>query len=97
MKLFLSSTDTGILQSGQAFLKTMFQRDASIIVNWSEGETTGMGLTMNFLAKLLDANVSESAGLYLGELIIKIIQKVNHVLLFGYIVTLAYLHFKFDL
>ncbi|TPX42783.1 hypothetical protein SeMB42_g04991 [Synchytrium endobioticum] len=78
MQLLLNTTDIALLQNGQGLLKSILQRDASVITSWSNGAgVTGITLVMAFLGKVLDIEASESAGLFLGELIIKIIQKAG--------------------
>ncbi|TPX35286.1 hypothetical protein SmJEL517_g02299 [Synchytrium microbalum] len=77
MGLFLHSEDTAILQNAAGFLRSLLQRDMSVIIDWSSPDANGLQLAMSFLAKLLNPNASESAGLFLGDLIIKFIQKAG--------------------
>ncbi|KAJ3091242.1 Importin 9 [Quaeritorhiza haematococci] len=78
--LLLATDNHNILQSGQECLKAMVQKDFAGIAQWSDGTQNGLQYTMQFLAKLLHPSQSESAAVFVGDLIVKLIQKGGNVL-----------------
>lgn len=78
IKMLLVVDDQGILQNGQDAIKELVQRDISGLARWSDGAKPGLDYIISFIAKLLHPEQSESAGIFVGDLIIKLIQKVKH-------------------
>ncbi|KAG0316561.1 hypothetical protein BGZ99_006830 [Dissophora globulifera] len=80
MSVLLNSDDGDILQSGQEFLKIAIQKDVQQIAEWNDAESgkNGFDLLIQFVAKLLDPAQTESAALFVGDLISKLIKKGGH-------------------
>ncbi|KAG0294306.1 hypothetical protein BGZ98_001817 [Dissophora globulifera] len=80
MSVLLNSDDGDILQSGQEFLKIAIQKDVQQIAEWNDAESgkNGLDLLIQFVAKLLDPAQTESAALFVGDLISKLIKKGGH-------------------
>ncbi|KAI9482289.1 hypothetical protein LPJ78_002361 [Coemansia sp. RSA 989] len=76
MRVLASSNDSEVLQSGQACLKYFVQKDAERIAKWhDENGQSGLAHIVQFVALLLSPNASESAALFVGDLVAKIVQK----------------------
>lgn len=85
MHLLLTTDDHSILQNGQDCVKFLVMKDVKSIAGMSiplpeGGSKTGLDLVIQFVAKLLHPNQSESASLFVGELITKLITKGGDVL-----------------
>ncbi|KAG0235968.1 hypothetical protein BGW42_004423 [Actinomortierella wolfii] len=77
MAVLLTTDDRDILQSGQELLTIAIQKDVAQIANWRDVSSgkTGLDLIIQFIAKLLDPSQTESAALFVGDLIAKLIKK----------------------
>ncbi|KAG0311531.1 hypothetical protein BGZ99_010110, partial [Dissophora globulifera] len=77
MSVLLTTDDRDILQSGQECLTIVVQKDVQQIAEWRDAASgkTGLELIIQFIAKLLDPSQTESAALFVGELISKLIKK----------------------
>ncbi|KAG0255861.1 hypothetical protein DFQ27_006018 [Actinomortierella ambigua] len=77
MSVLLTTDDRDILQSGQELLTIAVQKDVAQIANWRDASSgkSGLDLTIQFIAKLLDPSQTESAALFVGDLIAKLIKK----------------------
>ena len=58
-------------------MKHLVKRDMPGIMNWNDGNVSGLDLLMKFIAKLLHESCSESASLYVGDLLIEIARKAG--------------------
>ncbi|KAI9144991.1 armadillo-type protein [Paraphysoderma sedebokerense] len=77
IKLLLHTTDHSILQNGEECLKLFVQRDFQSMASWKDS-ASGKGsieLIIEFLARMLDPGQSESASLFVGQLIVQLILK----------------------
>ncbi|KAG9295192.1 hypothetical protein G9A89_006173 [Geosiphon pyriformis] len=78
MHLLLMTEDRDILQSGQDCLKFFVQKDCAQLARWNDGSgKTGLDYIIQFIGKLLQPSESESAALFLGDLIVKLIHKAG--------------------
>ncbi|KAI8930316.1 armadillo-type protein [Entophlyctis helioformis] len=68
--------DSALLQNSEEVLKQLVRRDFAGVAAWNDGTHSGLEYTIQFVAKLLDPSQSESAAMYIGDLITKLIQKV---------------------
>ncbi|KAL2916357.1 hypothetical protein HK105_204113 [Polyrhizophydium stewartii] len=75
--LVLVAGDSALLQNGGEVIKLLVQRDFAGLSAWTDGTTSGIEYTMRFIAKLLDPAQSESAAVFVGELVTKLIQKAR--------------------
>ncbi|KAG0046042.1 hypothetical protein BGZ83_008754 [Gryganskiella cystojenkinii] len=77
MSVLMTLEDRDILQSGQECLKVFIQKDLQQVVDWREPSSgkSGLELLLQFIARLLDPTQSESAALFVGDLISKLIKK----------------------
>ncbi|KAJ1945329.1 hypothetical protein EC988_005779, partial [Linderina pennispora] len=76
MQVLASSVDSEVLQSGQACLKYLVQKDADRIAQWQDGSgVSGVALIVRLVARLLAPDASESAALFVGDLVTKLVQK----------------------
>ncbi|KAF8937564.1 armadillo-type protein [Dissophora ornata] len=77
MSLLLTTDDKEILQNGQELLRIAIQKDVHQVTEWRDAESgkTGLDLLIQFIAKLLDPSRTESAALFVGDLISKLIKK----------------------
>ncbi|KAK3819975.1 MAG: armadillo-type protein [Benniella sp.] len=77
MSVLLTTDDRDILQSGQECLTIVVQKDIQQVAEWRDptGGKNGMELIIQFIAKLLDPSQTESAALFVGDLISKLIKK----------------------
>ncbi|CAG8449022.1 6245_t:CDS:10 [Ambispora gerdemannii] len=82
MHLLLTTENRDILQSGEECLKFFVMKDCMKLAQWNDGTgKTGLDYIIELIAKLLQPSESESAALFLGELIIKLIQKAGDLIL----------------
>ncbi|KAJ1800059.1 hypothetical protein LPJ59_001380 [Coemansia sp. RSA 2399] len=78
MHVLSTSSDSEVLQSGQACLKYFVQKDAKRISEWHDSNrVTGLEHIIRFVAVLLSPDSSESAALFVGDLVVKIVQKCS--------------------
>ncbi|KAJ1663730.1 hypothetical protein IW140_004664 [Coemansia sp. RSA 1813] len=78
MHVLSTSNDNEVLQSGQACLKYFVQKDAERISKWHDSHgVSGLEHIIRFVAVLLSPDSSESAALFVGDLVVKIVQKCN--------------------
>ncbi|KAJ2557242.1 hypothetical protein EV175_001461, partial [Coemansia sp. RSA 1933] len=78
MHVLSTSNDSEVLQSGQACLKYFVQKDAERISKWHDSNgVTGLEHIIRFVAVLLSPDSSESAALFVGDLVVKIVQKCS--------------------
>ena len=75
MTLLSVSDDSGVLQNGQYVLCTLVHRDFAGIVNVKSGNTTGLDLLLQFIAKMLSPDSAESSAMFVGKLVRKLISK----------------------
>ncbi|KAI9504192.1 armadillo-type protein, partial [Coemansia spiralis] len=76
MHVLSTSSDSEVLQSGQSCLKYFVQKDAERIAKWRDNNgVTGLEHIIRFVAVLLSPDASESAALFVGDLVAKIVQK----------------------
>ncbi|KAF9198116.1 hypothetical protein BGZ49_001176 [Haplosporangium sp. Z 27] len=77
MSVLLTTDDRDVLQSGQECLTIIVQKDVQQVAEWRDAASgkTGLELTIQFIAKLLDPSQTESAALFVGDLISKLIKK----------------------
>lgn len=76
LKLALTSQESEILQNSQECLKLYVQKGYTQLMAWKNNEgQTGIDLILRFVSTLLDPSQSESSALFVGNLIIKLIQK----------------------
>jgi hypothetical protein len=80
MTLLLQVEDTGLLQNGQELLKVLVHRDFDGIRNIQIQDKSGLEILLDFIAKMLRPEESESSAIFLGELITKLIQKGGNYL-----------------
>ncbi|KAJ2997787.1 Importin 9 [Globomyces sp. JEL0801] len=77
IEMMLSVSESGLLQNGQETLKQLVNRDILGIVQWSHNGRSGLDFLLEFIAKMLLPEESESSALFIGELITKLIQKAS--------------------
>ncbi|KAJ3272055.1 Importin 9 [Terramyces sp. JEL0728] len=87
MQMMLTVDDSGLLQNGQETLKVLVNRDFNGIAQWNNGNRGGLDYLLEFIGKMLAPTESESSALFIGNLIIKLIQKGDDLIL-PYIPTL---------
>ncbi|KAF9571457.1 hypothetical protein EC968_000488 [Mortierella alpina] len=77
MSVLLMTDDRDVLQSGQECLTIVIQKDVRQLAEWRDASSgkTGLELVIQFIAKLLDPSQTESAALFVGDLISKLIKK----------------------
>ncbi|KAG0250956.1 hypothetical protein BG011_007955 [Mortierella polycephala] len=77
MGLLLGTDDRDILQGGQECLKVVIQKNVHQVAEWCDETSgkTGLELLIQFIAKLLDPSQTESAALFVGDLISKLVTK----------------------
>ncbi|EGF83226.1 hypothetical protein BATDEDRAFT_84771 [Batrachochytrium dendrobatidis JAM81] len=74
------SHDSALLQNSEGVIKALVHRDFSSITAWSNGNMTGLECIIRFIAQLLDPSQSESAAMFVGDLVTKLIQKGHAIL-----------------
>ncbi|KAJ3310538.1 Importin 9 [Boothiomyces sp. JEL0838] len=75
IQMMLTVDNSGLLQNGQETLKVLVNRDLNGIIQWNNGTRSGLEYVLEFIGKMLGPNESESSALFIGNLIIKVIQK----------------------
>ncbi|KAF9083483.1 hypothetical protein BGX23_011399 [Mortierella sp. AD031] len=82
MSVLLTTDDRDILQSGQECLTYVVQKGVHQVAEWHDAASgkSGLDLTIQFIAKLLDPSQTESAALFVGDLITKLIKKGNDLI-----------------
>lgn len=77
MHILWTVNDNEVLQSGQQCLKTFIGKDSAHLVQWrDQSGKSGLQYVVEFVANLLTPDHSESEALFVGDLIVKLIQKV---------------------
>ncbi|KAG0068374.1 hypothetical protein BGZ89_004825 [Linnemannia elongata] len=81
MAVLLSIDDRDVLQNGQECLKILIQKDVRQVAEWRDSASgkTGLDLLIQFIAKLLDPSQTESAALFVGDLVSKLITKGDNL------------------
>ncbi|KAI8821647.1 armadillo-type protein [Fimicolochytrium jonesii] len=74
----VTEDQAAILQNGQDTIRALVQRDFAGIAKWSHEGHSGLDLIVAFIAKLCRPNHSESAGIFVGDLINALIQKAGN-------------------
>ncbi|KAJ3014294.1 Importin 9, partial [Thoreauomyces humboldtii] len=77
IKLLLKVEDHSILQNGQDTIKELVERDLPGLTRWTDGTKTGLDYIIALVSRLLQPDHSESAAIFVGDLISKIIQKAG--------------------
>ncbi|KAF9581008.1 hypothetical protein BGW38_002133, partial [Lunasporangiospora selenospora] len=77
MSVLMTTNDRDILQSGQECLTFVIQKGVQQISEWRDAASgkTGLDLIIQLIAKLLDPSQTESAALFVGDMISKLIKK----------------------
>ncbi|KAI9103094.1 armadillo-type protein [Phlyctochytrium arcticum] len=76
IRILLTVDDSGVLQNGEDTITALIQRDLPGIAQWrSEEGKSGLDYVIQLVAKLLQPSQSESASLFVGELVTRLIQK----------------------
>ncbi|KAJ3353448.1 hypothetical protein HDU91_005888 [Kappamyces sp. JEL0680] len=75
IRLLLQADDSALLQNGQELLKIFVARDFAGIIALEDAGRTGLDVLLEFIGKMLDPAGNESAAIFLGPLITKMIQK----------------------
>jgi len=79
MHVLWTVKDNEVLQSGQQCLKTFIGKDSAHLVQWrDQSGKTGLQYVVEFVANLLTPDHSESEALFVGDLIVKLIQKAGN-------------------
>jgi hypothetical protein len=76
MDVLLNSDESGLLQNGEEFLRILVHRNFRGILQWSDGQKNGLELLLQFIAKMLAPNQTESGAIFIGNLVRKLISKV---------------------
>ncbi|KAG0276851.1 hypothetical protein BGZ95_006953 [Linnemannia exigua] len=81
MAVLLTIDDRDVLQNGQECLKILIQKDVRQVAEWRDAASgkTGLDLLIQFIAKLLDPSQTESAALFVGDLVAKLIKKGDNL------------------
>ncbi|KAH9253048.1 hypothetical protein BASA81_009053 [Batrachochytrium salamandrivorans] len=69
------SNDSALLQNSEGVIKVLVQRDFPGILEWTDGSVSGLEYIICFVGKLLDPQQTESAAMFVGDLVTKLIQK----------------------
>jgi hypothetical protein len=78
MHILWTVKDNEVLQSGQQCLKSLVGKDSSHLIQWrDQSGKTGLQYVVEFVANLLTPDRSESEALFVGDLIVKLIQKAS--------------------
>ncbi|KAI8336598.1 armadillo-type protein [Chlamydoabsidia padenii] len=79
MQLAWSVRDNDVLQSTQECLKQFLIKDSAHIVSWHDQTgKSGLDYIIHFVAKLLEPTGTESEALFVGDLIVTMIQKIGN-------------------
>ncbi|KAI7903140.1 armadillo-type protein [Cokeromyces recurvatus] len=79
MQLAWNVPDIDLLQSTQECLKTFINKDADHIMRWHDPSgKSGLDYIILFIAKLLEPTGSDSDAIFVGDLIVTLIQKVGN-------------------
>ncbi|ORZ19612.1 armadillo-type protein [Absidia repens] len=78
MQLAWNIPDDEVLQSTQECLKQFLIKDSDHIVRWrDQSGKSGLDYVIHFVAKLLEPTGTESEALFVGDLIVTMIQKIG--------------------
>ncbi|KAI8066912.1 armadillo-type protein [Gongronella butleri] len=81
MDLVWRNPDPEILQSSQECIKQFLAKDTDHIVQWrDQSGKSGLDYAIHFVAKLLAPSASDSDALFVGDLIVTMIQKVGNAI-----------------
>eukprot|EP00842_Homolaphlyctis_polyrhiza_P004388 jgi/Hompol1/4950/HPOL_004050-RA len=75
IQIVMTAKQSAIMQNGQEVIEMLVRRDFTSILNWTDGQTTGLSHIMQFISKLLTPSVSESSASFIGSLITRLIRK----------------------
>ena len=79
MQLAWNIHDIDVLQSAQECIKTFIIKDYEHIMRWHDPSgKSGLEYIIHFIAKLLDPTCPDSDALFVGDLIVTLIQKVGN-------------------
>ncbi|CAO3648112.1 unnamed protein product [Mucor hiemalis] len=79
MQLAWNVPDIDLLQSAQECIKQFIIKDCDHIMRWQDQSgKTGLDYIIHFIAKLLEPTGSDSDALFVGDLIVTLIQKVGN-------------------
>ncbi|KAI7889931.1 armadillo-type protein [Mucor mucedo] len=79
MQLAWSVPDIDLLQSAQECIKQFIVKDCEHVMRWRDPSgKSGLDYVIHFIAKLLEPTGSDSDALFVGDLIVTLIQKVGH-------------------
>lgn len=79
MQLAWSVPDIDLLQSAQECIKQFIVKDCDHIMRWrDQSGKSGLDYVIHFIAKLLEPTGSDSDALFVGDLIVTLIQKVGN-------------------
>lgn len=78
MHMLWTVKDNEVLQSGQQCLKTLVGKDSAHLIQWrDQSGKSGLQYVVEFVANLLQPDHTESEAMFVGDLIVKLIQKVK--------------------
>lgn len=79
MQLAWNVPDIDLLQSAQECIKTFIVKDCEHVMRWhDQSGKSGLDYIIHFIAKLLEPTGSDSDALFVGDLIVTLIQKVGN-------------------
>ncbi|KAG1592125.1 hypothetical protein G6F48_002850 [Rhizopus delemar] len=79
MQLVWNTHDMDLLQSTQECLKTLISKDCDHLMQWHDGSgKPALDYIVHFVARLLEPTGSDSEALFVGELIVTLIQKAGN-------------------
>ncbi|KAI8975506.1 armadillo-type protein [Mycotypha africana] len=79
MQLVWTNPDIDVLQSAQECLKKFISKDIEHIMRWQDPSgKSGLDYIIHFIARLLEPTGSDSDALFVGDLIVSLIQKAGN-------------------
>ncbi|KAI9258508.1 armadillo-type protein [Sporodiniella umbellata] len=79
MQLVWNTHDMDLLQSGQECLKTLIGKDCDHLMRWNDDSgKPALDYIIHFVARLLEPSGTDSEALFVGELIVTLIQKAGN-------------------
>lgn len=78
--IMLTVDDSALLQNGQELLKVLVHRDFAGVSGWSYDGRSGLDYLLEFIGKMLRPEECESAAIFIGPLITKVVQKGGDLL-----------------
>ncbi|GAA5921433.1 hypothetical protein JCM3775_003046 [Rhodotorula graminis] len=77
-EMLAGTDDRDIIQSGLDIVTTVIRKDVDQLLNWrSSSGQSGLELVLAQVAKLLQPSENESAGLFVGDLVIHLVRKAG--------------------